>query len=100
MAGVVTPSVAVISTLNGLVDAINEVSKLKVYGLLPILLKFLILIDFYIFHVLKSMLNGASVGVKTAVSYGYWFLCIASLSAFMLFPFINSTSLKLFLILS
>ena len=34
------------------------------------------------------MLNGVSGGVKTAVSYGYWFLCIASLGAFMLFPFI------------
>jgi predicted MPP superfamily phosphohydrolase len=48
----------------------------------------LILIDFYIFHVLKIMLNGASVGIKTAVSYGYWFLCIASLGSFLLFPFI------------
>lgn len=53
-----------------------------------VLITFLILIDFYIFHVLKSMLNGASVGIKNAVTYGYWFLCIASLSAFMLFPFI------------
>ncbi len=34
------------------------------------------------------MLNGASFGVKTAVSYGYWFLCIASLGSFLLFPFI------------
>ena len=34
------------------------------------------------------MLNGESVGIKTAVSYGYWFLCIASLGAFLLFPFI------------
>ena len=34
------------------------------------------------------MLNGASVDIKTAVSYGYWFLCIASLGAFLLFPFI------------
>lgn len=34
------------------------------------------------------MLNGASVGIKNTVIYGYWFLCIASLSAFILFPFI------------
>jgi predicted MPP superfamily phosphohydrolase len=53
-----------------------------------VLITFLILIDFYIFHVLKSMLNGASVGIKTVVTYGYWFLCIASLGAFLLFPFI------------
>ena len=53
-----------------------------------ILITFLILIDFYIFHVIKSMLNGASVGIKTAVSYGYWFLCMACLGAFLLFPFI------------
>lgn len=53
-----------------------------------ILISFLILIDFYIFHVLKIILNGASLGVKTAVSYGYWFLCIASLGSFLLFPFI------------
>ncbi len=53
-----------------------------------ILISFLILIDFYIFHVLKIMLNGASIGVRTAVSYGYWFLCIASLGSFLLFPFV------------
>ena len=34
------------------------------------------------------MLNGASVGIKTAVTYCYWFLCIASLGSFLLFPFI------------
>ena len=34
------------------------------------------------------MLNGVSVGIKAAVTYGYWFLCIASLGAFLLFPFI------------
>jgi uncharacterized protein len=53
-----------------------------------ILISFLILIDFYIFHVLKIMLNGASIGVRTVVSYGYWFLCIASLGSFLLFPFV------------
>jgi predicted MPP superfamily phosphohydrolase len=53
-----------------------------------ILISFLILIDFYIFHVLKIMLNGASLGIRTAVSYGYWFLCIASLGSFLLFPFV------------
>ena len=55
-----------------------------------VLITFLILIDFYIFHVIKSMLNGASVGIKAAVTYGYWFLCIASLGAFLLFPFIGN----------
>jgi predicted MPP superfamily phosphohydrolase len=34
------------------------------------------------------MLNGASAGVKIAVSYGYWFLCAASLGSFLLFPFV------------
>lgn len=34
------------------------------------------------------MLNGASLGIRTAVSYGYWFLCIASIGSFLLFPFI------------
>ncbi len=34
------------------------------------------------------MLNGASLGVRTAVSYGYWFLCIASIGSFLLFPFV------------
>lgn len=34
------------------------------------------------------MLNGASLGIRTAVSYGYWFLCIASLGSFLLFPFV------------
>ncbi len=53
-----------------------------------VLITILILIDFYIFHVLKIMLNGASSGIRTAVSYGYWFLCIASLGSFLLFPFV------------
>jgi predicted MPP superfamily phosphohydrolase len=53
-----------------------------------VLITLLILIDFYIFHVLKIMLNGASAGVKIAVSYGYWFLCAASLGSFLLFPFV------------
>lgn len=34
------------------------------------------------------MFNGASLGIRTAVSYGYWFLCVASLSSFLLFPFV------------
>ena len=34
------------------------------------------------------MLNGANTGIRTAVSYGYWFLCIASLGSFLLFPFV------------
>jgi predicted MPP superfamily phosphohydrolase len=34
------------------------------------------------------MLNGASLGIRTAVSYGYWFLCIASIGSFLLFPFV------------
>ena len=34
------------------------------------------------------MLNGASLGIRTTVSYGYWFLCIASLGSFLLFPFV------------
>lgn len=34
------------------------------------------------------MLNGANAGVKMAVSYGYWFLCVASLGSFLLFPFV------------
>lgn len=34
------------------------------------------------------MLNGASAGIRTAVSYGYWFMCVASLGSFFLFPFV------------
>ena len=60
----------------------------------PIFLLFfisiLILIDFYIFHVLKTLTQGASSQAKSIIFVVYWALCVISLSSFLLFPFINN----------
>ena len=54
----------------------------------------LILIDFYIYHVLKIMMQGASVGTRTTVGLIYWALCIMSLGSFLLFPYISNPYFK------
>ena len=59
-----------------------------------ILITVLILIDFYIYHVLKTLLQGASNGTKTSVGLIYWALCILSLSSFLLFPYISNPYFK------
>jgi len=50
----------------------------------------LILIDFYIFHVLKTLSQGASSQVKSIIFVVYWALCVVSVTSFMLFPFISN----------
>ena len=50
----------------------------------------LILIDFYIFHVLKTLSQGASSQVKSIIFVAYWALCVISVTSFMLFPFISN----------
>ena len=50
----------------------------------------LILIDFYIFHVLKTLSQGASSQVKSIIFVAYWALCVVSVTSFMLFPFISN----------
>jgi len=59
-----------------------------------ILITVLILIDFYIYHVLKTLLQGASNGTKTSVGLIYWALCIMSLGSFLLFPYISNPYFK------
>ncbi|TRZ82205.1 MAG: metallophosphoesterase [Sediminibacterium sp.] len=59
-----------------------------------ILITVLIFIDFYIYHVLKTLLQGASNGTKTSVGLIYWALCILSLSSFLLFPYISNPYFK------
>jgi uncharacterized protein len=61
---------------------------------LIILITVLILIDFYIYHVLKTLLQGASTGTKTSVGLIYWALCIMSLSSFLLYPYIVNPYFK------
>jgi predicted MPP superfamily phosphohydrolase len=64
----------------------------------PIFLLFfvsiLILIDFYIFHVLKIITQGATSQVKSIIFVVYWALCLISLSSFLLFPFIQNPYFK------
>ncbi len=61
---------------------------------LVILITVLILIDFYIYHVLKTLVQGASNGTKSSVGLIYWALCIMSLSSFLLFPYISNPYFK------
>ena len=61
---------------------------------LVILITVLILIDFYIYHVLKILMQGASVGTRTTVGLIYWALCIMSLGSFLLFPYISNPYFK------
>lgn len=61
---------------------------------LLVLITVLILIDFYIYHVLKILMQGASVGTRTTVGLIYWALCIMSLGSFLLFPYISNPYFK------
>ena len=61
---------------------------------LVILITVLILIDFYIYHVLKILTQGASNGTRTIVGLIYWALCIMSIGSFLLFPYITNPYFK------
>jgi len=61
---------------------------------LVILITVLILIDFYIYHVLKILIQGASNGTRTTVGLIYWVLCIMSIGSFLLFPYITNPYFK------
>ncbi len=54
---------------------------------ISILLLVLIAIDFYIFQVIKHLLQGSSAGLRTSISIFYWGLCVICLGAFLLFPY-------------
>ena len=62
--------------------------------ILFILITVLIFIDFYIYHVLRILLQGSSQGTKSSVGIIYWALCIMSLSSFLLFPYISNPYFK------
>lgn len=55
-----------------------------------VLISILILVDFYIYHVLKTLFQGYSASSKTIVGIVYWGLCILSLGSFLLFPFVSN----------
>ena len=59
-----------------------------------ILITVLILIDFYIYAVLKTLLQSASVGTRSFIGMLYWTLCIVSVSSFLLFPYIVNPYFK------
>ena len=57
---------------------------------ISILLMVLIAIDFYIYQVLKHLLQGSGAGIRTAVRLLYWTLCIICLGAILLFPYFTN----------
>ena len=61
---------------------------------ISILLMVLIAIDFYIYQVLKHLLQGSGAGIRTAVSLLYWTLCIICLGAILLFPYFTNPYLR------
>jgi uncharacterized protein len=54
---------------------------------ISILLLILIIIDFYIYQVLKHLLQGSGAGLRTGINILYWALCIISFGALILLPF-------------
>jgi len=54
---------------------------------ISIFLLVLIAIDFYIFQVLKHLLQGSAPGLRTPISIIYWSFCILCLGSFLLFPY-------------
>lgn len=61
---------------------------------LVIFMAVLILIDFYIYHVLRILTQGASNGTRTTVGLIYWAMCILSIGSFLLFPYITNPYFK------
>ncbi len=61
---------------------------------LVIFMAVLILIDFYIYHVLRILTQGASNGTRTSVGLIYWAMCILSIGSFLLFPYITNPYFK------
>jgi predicted MPP superfamily phosphohydrolase len=57
---------------------------------ISILLLVLIAIDFYIYQVIKQLLQGSGTGLRTGVSLVYWVLCVVSFGAILLFPYMSN----------
>lgn len=59
-----------------------------------ILVTIMVLVDFYIYHVLKNLLSNQSPATKAGFNLIYWALCILSMAGFLLFPFIQNPYFK------
>ena len=59
-----------------------------------VLVSILILIDFYIFHVIRTLVQGPPSNTKTAIGVAYWAICIISLGSFLLFPYLINPYFK------
>ena len=57
---------------------------------ISIFLIILIAIDFYVYQVLRNLIQAYGNGVKMGVGVLYWFLCIVCIGAFILFPIITN----------
>ncbi len=55
-----------------------------------ILVAVLIIIDFYIYQVLRGLYQGRMASTKMTITVLYWSLCVISLGSFLLFPFITN----------
>ena len=58
------------------------------------LITVLILVDFYIYYVLRTVFQGFSINTKTLAGFIYWGLCTLSLGSFILFPYISNPYFK------
>ena len=59
-----------------------------------VLLSVLILVDFYIYFVLRTVFQGFSMTAKTIAGIIYWALCLLSFGSFLLFPYITNPYFK------
>lgn len=57
---------------------------------ISILLMVLIAIDFYVYQVLKQLLQGTGAGLRMVIFGVYWSLCILTISSFLLFPYLSN----------
>ncbi len=57
---------------------------------ISILLMVLIAIDFYVYQVLKQLLQGTGAGLRMFIFGVYWSLCILTIASFLLFPYLSN----------
>jgi predicted MPP superfamily phosphohydrolase len=59
-----------------------------------ILVSILIIIDFYNYHVIKSLASNGSSQLRNGVGILYWAFCVMTLASFLLFPYISNPYFK------
>jgi len=59
-----------------------------------VLVSILVLVDFYIYYVLKNLFSGLSGHYKTILGVVYWVFCLVCLTSFLIFPFVNNPYFK------